>query len=287
MKAESDRVSPDFEYVHRELARPSVTLLLLWNEYVANCRASGGVPYRYSFFNERYRRWVTSTGASMHIQRSPGESVEVDWAGDAMSFADPVSGEAIDAWLFVAAFSFSAYVYVEAFTDMRLPAWIDAHVHTFEAFGGAGRLLVPDNLRTGVSRSDRYEAGAESGVRAPGRALRHRDRAGEGQAAPRQAGRGGQCPVRRQPGRRCATQPALRRVGRVERGDLRTRSPRSTPDRSRSGRTPDRSSSSATSARCLPRCRRSGSSWQTCARRRSARTTTFSWIGISTPCRRR
>ena len=41
-----DRVSPDFEYVHRELARPSVTLLLLWNEYVANCRASGGVPYR-------------------------------------------------------------------------------------------------------------------------------------------------------------------------------------------------------------------------------------------------
>jgi len=93
----------------------------------------------------------------MHIQRSPGESVEVDWAGDAMSFADPVSGEAIDAWLFVAAFSFSAYVYVEAFTDMRLPAWIDAHVHAFEAFGGAGRLLVPDNLRTGVSRSDRYE----------------------------------------------------------------------------------------------------------------------------------
>lgn len=157
VKAESDRVSPDFEYVHRELARPSVTLLLLWNEYVANCRASGGVPYRYSFFNERYRRWVTSTGASMHIQRSPGESVEVDWAGDAMSFADPVSGEAIDAWLFVAAFSFSAYVYVEAFTDMRLPAWIDAHVHAFEAFGGAGRLLVPDNLRTGVSRSDRYE----------------------------------------------------------------------------------------------------------------------------------
>ena len=74
-----------------------------------------------------------------------------------MSFANPVSGEAINAWLFVAASSFSAYVYVEAFTDMRLPAWIDAHVHTFEAFGGAGRLLVPDNLRTGVSRSDRYK----------------------------------------------------------------------------------------------------------------------------------
>jgi transposase len=156
-RPESDRVTPDFEHVHRELGRPSVTLLLLWNEYVATCRESDGVPYRYSFFNEQYRRWVASTGASMHIQRTPGESIEADWAGDAMSFTDPLSGAPTDAWLFVAALSFSAYAYVEAFTDMTLVSWIDAHVHAFEAFGGAARLLVPDNLRTGVSRADRYE----------------------------------------------------------------------------------------------------------------------------------
>jgi len=156
-RPESDRVTPDFEHVHRELGRPSVTLLLLWNEYVAACRESGGVPYRYSFFNEQYRRWVASTGASMRIQRTPGESIEVDWAGAAMSFTDPLSGAPTDAWLFVAALSFSAYVYVEAFTDMTLGSWIDAHVHAFEAFGGTARLLVPDNLRTGVSRADRYE----------------------------------------------------------------------------------------------------------------------------------
>jgi transposase len=157
VKAVSDRVAPDFEHVHRELARPSVTLVLLWNEYVADCRAAGGVPYRYSFFNEQYRRWVTSTGASMRVPRSPGESIEVDWAGDPMSFADPLTGEPVDGWLFVAALSFSAYSYVEAFTDMRLGSWIDAHVHAFEAFGGTARLLVPDNLRAGVSKADRYE----------------------------------------------------------------------------------------------------------------------------------
>jgi len=155
--AVSDRVTPDFEHIHRELARPSVTMLLLWNEYVAGCRAAGGVPYRYSFFNEQYRRWVASTGASMHVQRTPGESVEVDWAGDPMSFTDPLTGARVDAWLFVAALSYSAYVYVEAFADMKLGSWIDAHVHAFVAFGGAARLLIPDNLRTGVSRSDRYE----------------------------------------------------------------------------------------------------------------------------------
>lgn len=157
VRAVSDRVAPDFEHVHREMARPSVTLLLLWNEYVAGCRAGGGVPYRYSFFNEQYRRWVASTGASMRVPRSPGESIEVDWAGDPMSFADPLTGAPAEAWLFVAALSFSAYAYVEAFADMRLGSWIEAHLHAFEAFGGTARLLVPDNLRAGVSRADRYE----------------------------------------------------------------------------------------------------------------------------------
>lgn len=156
-KPDSDRVAPDFEYVHRELGRASVTLLVLWNEYVAGCRTRGQVPYQYSFFNEQYRRWMTATGATMRIQRSPGESVEVDWAGDTMSFADPLTGELQDAWVFVAALSFSAFTYVESFADMTLGSWIDAHVHAFEYFGGAARLLVPDNLRTGVSRSDRYE----------------------------------------------------------------------------------------------------------------------------------
>jgi transposase len=46
---------------------------------------------------------------------------------------------------------------VEAFTDMTLGSWIEAHIHAFETFEGSARLLVPDNLRTGVSRSDRYE----------------------------------------------------------------------------------------------------------------------------------
>jgi transposase len=156
-RPDSDRAAPDFEHVHRELARPSVTLLLLWNEYVAKCRETGEVPYQYSFFNEQYRRWVKSTGASMRIQRDPSESIEVDWAGDSMAFADPVTGEPVDAWLFVAALSYSAYTYVEAFADMTLASWIDAHVHAFEAFGGVARLLVPDNLRTGVSKADRYE----------------------------------------------------------------------------------------------------------------------------------
>ena len=156
-KPDSDRFAPDFEYLHRELSRSSVTLLLLWNEYVATCRANGEVPYQYSSFTNLYRRWVVSTGATMRMHRDPGESIEVDWAGDPMNFVDPVAGGLVEAWLFVAVLSYSVYAYVEAFADMTLGSWIDAHVHAFEAFGGVTRLLVPDNLRTGVAKADRYE----------------------------------------------------------------------------------------------------------------------------------
>jgi transposase len=93
----------------------------------------------------------------MRTARVPGESVEVHRAGDPMACADPVGGEPRKAWVFTAALPYSAYAYAEAFSDMRLPAWIEAHAHAFEFSGGAARLPTPDNLRAGVVKSDRYE----------------------------------------------------------------------------------------------------------------------------------
>jgi hypothetical protein len=87
------------------------------------------------------------TLASMRIQRSPGESVEVDWAGDPMWFADPLSGTPTQAWVFVAALSFSAYTYVEAFTDMTLSSWIGA---TRSKVQGRGSSAGPRTPHRGV-----------------------------------------------------------------------------------------------------------------------------------------
>jgi transposase len=152
-----DRVAPDLAEVHRELARANVTLQLLWGEYVVRTREGGGVPYSYQRFTHLYRQWVKVSGATMRMVRKPGERVEVDWAGDTMTYIDPGSGSVSQAYLFVAVLSYSAYYYVEAFADMTLASWLDGHVSAFEAFGGCARFLVPDNLRTGVSKADRYE----------------------------------------------------------------------------------------------------------------------------------
>jgi len=36
-------------------------------------------------------------------------------------------------------------------------AWLRAHIHAFEYFGGVPRLVVPDNPRTGLSRACHYD----------------------------------------------------------------------------------------------------------------------------------
>ena len=89
-------------------------------------------------------------GATMHLNRNPGEQIEVDWAGDPAQIIDPDTGEVIKAWLFVGVLSYSQYPYVEAFTNEKQKAWITAHIHMFEYFGGVTRILVPDNCKTAV-----------------------------------------------------------------------------------------------------------------------------------------
>ena len=86
----------------------------------------------------------------MHINRKPGEQVEVDWAGDPAHIMDPDTGEVIDAYLFVGVMTYSQYTYVEAFINEKQQAWITAHIHMFEFFGGVAKILVPDNCKTAV-----------------------------------------------------------------------------------------------------------------------------------------
>ena len=83
--------------------------------------------------------------------------MEVDWAGQTALIVDADTGEAFEAYLFVAALPYSGYAYAEAFLNREQEAWITAHVNAFEYFGGVARILVPDNLKTGVIRNTKAE----------------------------------------------------------------------------------------------------------------------------------
>jgi len=147
---------PDYEYIHREMAKSGVTLSLLWNEYCEGCRLGGEIPFMYTQFCKYYRDFVSVSKATMHIDRKPGEQMEVDWAGQTARVIDDITGDIIPAYVFVATLSCSGYAYVEAFLSQNQECWIAAHVNTYVYFGGVTRILIPDNLKTGVEKPDWY-----------------------------------------------------------------------------------------------------------------------------------
>ncbi len=147
----------DYAQIHSELARSGVTLTLLWSEYCAGCHQEKETPYMYTQFCEKYRNWARVTKATMRITRKPGEVMEVDWAGTTIPYFDSVTGVASAAYLFVAALPCSGFTYAEACLDMKSENWQLCHSHAYTYFGGATRLLIPDNLKTGVTKNTRYE----------------------------------------------------------------------------------------------------------------------------------
>ena len=148
----STKRMPDFEYVRKELNRNGVTKKLLWMEYLEECRQCGDDPLMYSQFCYYIQEDEQKRRATMHIPRKPGEQAEVDWAGDPAHIIDPDTGEMIDAWLFVGVMTYSQYTYVEAFINEQQKAWITAHNHMLEFFGGVPKIIVPDNAATAVDR---------------------------------------------------------------------------------------------------------------------------------------
>ena len=149
-KTNAIKRTPDFSYIRKELLKNGVSKKLLWTEYMEDCRLNNEEPLMYSQFCYYIQQDEQKRRATMHINRKPGEQVEVDWAGDPAHIIDPDTGEITNAFIFVGVMTYSQYAYVEAFINEKQQAWITAHVHMYEYFGGVAKILVPDNCKTAV-----------------------------------------------------------------------------------------------------------------------------------------
>lgn len=149
------RPLPDWNYVHRELRRPGVTLMLLWMEYKETHPENG---YGYSQFCLRYRAWQRHLDVVMRQEHRAGEKLFVDFPGQTLPIYERGSGEvALQAELFVAVLGASSYLYAEAVVSQDRQSWIQAHVGCFEALGCLPQIVVPDNLASAVKKAHRYE----------------------------------------------------------------------------------------------------------------------------------
>ena len=147
------RRMPDMKYLHRELRRPGVTLFMLWEEY----REREPEGYSKTQFYEHYRSWANRLNPTMRQEHKAGEKVFVDYAGKKPEIVDPQTGEILEVELFIGRLGASGYIYAEATLTQQLPDWIASHIRMLEFYGAVPALVVPDNLKSGVTRACRYE----------------------------------------------------------------------------------------------------------------------------------
>jgi transposase len=152
-KAEPTRPVPDWAIVHRELQRKGVTLYLLWQEY----KASSPDGFQYTAFTDHYRQWRKHLDVVMRQTHRAGEKLFVDYSGATVAVVDRHTGEIRQAQIFVAVMGASAYTYAEATWTQTLPDWIGSHVRALAFLGSVPNIIVPDNLKSGVTLSHLYE----------------------------------------------------------------------------------------------------------------------------------
>ena len=149
------RPVPDAAALHVELRRPGVTLQLLHIEYLER-HADG---YRYTKFCEVYREWVERRAPSMRQVHVAGDKMFVDYSGKKPHYVDATTGEVVEVELFVAVLGASSYTYVEATHTQTLADFTSSNARALTWFGGVPNAIVPDQLKSAVTTSSRYEAG--------------------------------------------------------------------------------------------------------------------------------
>ena len=127
------RIEPDWSSLVREAKRPGVNLMVLWEEY----REVHPDGYGYSRFCDLFREFER--------RLSP------------VTIVDPDTGVVREAEIFVAVLGASSLTYAEATWSQALPDWIGAHVRLFRFLGGVPRLIVPDNLKSGIHKASFYD----------------------------------------------------------------------------------------------------------------------------------
>jgi transposase len=142
------RPEPDWGHLAREMKRPGVTMTILWDEY----RLVWPEGYGYSRFCDLLRGFQQRLSPVMRQHHVAGDKLFVDYSGKRLGIADPATGVVRMAEIFVAVLGASNYTFAEATWTQTLPDWIGSHVRLFRHIGGVPRLLVRDNLKSGVNK---------------------------------------------------------------------------------------------------------------------------------------
>lgn len=147
------RHRPNWQYIHSELKKKSVTKMLLWHEY----KGTHPDGYQYTQFCIYYREWTKSADLVFRNEHKAGEKVFIDYAGQTMPIWDAQTGEYKHVQIFLGVLGASNFTFAEATWTQAIPDWLASHKRMFAAFGGVPEIFVPDNLKSAVIKACRYD----------------------------------------------------------------------------------------------------------------------------------
>lgn len=142
-----------FPSIDKELKKKGMTRQLLWEQYRRDHPDGLGK----SQFKHYYAQWKAQTGPTMRMEHKAGDKLFVDFAGDKLSVTDPATGEVSEVEVFVAILGASQLTYVEAVGSQQKEDFIAACENALHYYGGVPAAIVPDNLKSAVVKSSRYE----------------------------------------------------------------------------------------------------------------------------------
>lgn len=151
-----DRLTPlhdFFKSQEKRLRYRGVTLLRLWEAY----HAENPDGFKMTAFYRHFNIWKRRVHPSMHMDHKAGDKMFVDYTGEKLEVVDPQNGEVKNMEVFVAILGASQLTYVEAIESQRVEDFISCCENALHYFGGAPNAIVPDNLKSAVIRSNRYE----------------------------------------------------------------------------------------------------------------------------------
>lgn len=142
-----------FPAIDKELKRKGVTRRLLWEEYRHQHPDGVGL----SQFKRYFSQWKAQVNPTMHMEHKAGDKLYVDFAGDKLSIVDTQTGEIKPVEVFVAILGASQLTYVEAVMTQQKEDFVFACENALHYCGGVPAAIVPDNLKSAVSKSSKYE----------------------------------------------------------------------------------------------------------------------------------
>lgn len=172
-----------FPEMDKELRRKGMTRQLLWESYKR--KHIDGVGR--SQFNFYFSQWKDSINPTMKMEHKAGDKMYVDFAGEKLHYVNPDDGEWVACEVFLAVLGASQLTYVEAVPSQQKEDFVSAVENALHFFGGVPTAIVPDNLKSAVIKSSKYEptlnetfadfAEYYSTTVLPARAYRPRDKA--------------------------------------------------------------------------------------------------------------